>query len=474
MLVIAQRVVGDVDHAARVGLRQGEELAVSGVLPVQHAVGDVGGLAVHGPHQGLHLGGGVAGLIGPDLHAVQIAVPVEIVGVHGLLAVEPAHGVAVGGVDVLPALAADGLGVHQLAARADVGLSLLQGAGEVDGGLPQHGIGVAVPLLPGDGPVGGGVGGDDLRHSGGGRAGGAGDGPVVQVLGRVGGGMIQVAPAHLGQLHGGDAGELEGGVIAGTLRVPGQASALGLEQVGEPVGLAVHGAHLHAGGAQAADHVELDVADHPLLLGGGELGGVVPGAQLAVLLTGEADEADLRVGGHVLQRVRHGQQRAHAGAVVAGAVGGDHGVVVGGDHQDVRIGGPGGLGGDHVGAGPAVGGGVGLQLHLIAHVLEAVLEIFHGVLLALGADGPVVAGQLLNVPLEHVHVRQVGGPLQDHQGLAHGDGADGGRGWCRWCRRSGRSGRTTAGDRPPSQRRRRRPDTGPTPGRTRRGSPCRG
>ena len=216
-------------------------------------------------------------------------------------------------------------------------------------------------------------------------------------------------------------------MVAGRLRPPLQGWVLLLEQIADPVGLPVHGTHQSAVGAQAAQHVKLDVADHPVLLLLRQGGGVGPGAVFAVLLIGEADKAHLGVGGHILQGLGRIQQGGHTGGVVVGPVGGGHAVVVGGQDQNIRVGGGGLLHGDHIVPGAALAVGIGLEGDLIAHLLEPPLQILHSVRLPLGAHRPVGRREGLQIGPKLAYIGQGAGLLQHHQGLRRGDGPCGGQ-----------------------------------------------
>ena len=239
--------------------------------------------------------------------------------------------------------------------------------------------------------------------------------------------MVQIALPVLHQQDGGHAGQLQGGVVAGGLRVPRQLRILLLEQVADPVGLPVHGAHQGAAGAQAPQHVKLDGPDHPPLLLLRQGGGIGPGAVLAVLLVGEADEAQLRVGVRVLQRLRRVEQGGRAGGVVVGAVGGGHAVVVGGENQNIGVRSGRLFHSDDIVPGAALAVGVGLEGDGVAHGLKPPLQVLDGVRLPLGADGPVGGGEGLQIRPEPGHIGQGVGPLQHHQGLRRRNRAGGGQ-----------------------------------------------
>ena len=217
-------------------------------------------------------------------------------------------------------------------------------------------------------------------------------------------------------------------MVTGALRRQGQGGVLLLEQVADPVGLPVHCSDHRILGAQAPQHVELDVPDHPGFFILGEALHIGPGAVLPVLLVGEADEADLRTALHVLQGLCRVQQGRHAGGVVVGAVGGGHAVVVGGEDQDVRTAAHRLLHGDDVGAGAAALVGVGLAGDGVAHLLKAPGNIVRGVRLPLRPDGPGLGGEDLQVLPDVRHIRQVAGALEHGHRLGHCDGVPRGQG----------------------------------------------
>ena len=423
----AQAVIAHGDQTALLVRGEGDVLAVYRVGPADLAVLLPLRRAVHGLNQPPDLLRGIAGLLRTDGNALQEAVAVLVVGVHGGLPVEPAHGVAVGLIGVGPAVPGDLPAVRQLPGRADVGLGVRAGAAEIDHVLPGLAVGVPLPLCPGQFPVGVGIGGADLLRRLHRRLRRGGDGVQVQLVRRVRRRVVQIALPVLHQQDGRDPGQLEGGVVAGRLRPPLQGRVLLLEQAADPVGLPVHGTHQGAVGAQAAQHVKLDVPDHPVLLPLCQGGGVGPGAVFAVLLVGEADKPHLGVGGHILQGLGRIQQGGHTGGVVVGPVGGGHAVVVGGQDQNIRVGGGGLLHGDHIVPGAALAVGIGLEGDLIAHLLEPPLQILHSVRLPLGGHRPVGRREGLQIGPKLAYIGQGAGLLQHHQGLRRGDGPCGGQ-----------------------------------------------
>ena len=262
----AQAVAAHGDQTALLVRGEGDVLAVYRVGPADLAILLPLRRAVHGLDEPPDLLRGAAGLLRADDNALQEAVAVLVVGVHGDLSVKPAHGVAVGLIGVGPAVSGDLPAVRQLPGRADVGLGVRAGAAEIDHVLPGLAVGVPLPLRPGQFPVGGGIRGADLRRRFHRRLRRGGNGVQVQLVGRVRRRVVQIALPVLHQQDGWDPGQLEGGVVAGRLRPPLQGRVLLLEQVADPVGLPVHGTHQGAVRAQAAQHVKLDVADHPVLL----------------------------------------------------------------------------------------------------------------------------------------------------------------------------------------------------------------
>lgn len=176
---------------------------------------------------------------------------------------------------------------------------------------------------------------------------------------------------------------------------------------------------------QSAQHVKLDVPDHPVHLLPGQRGGVGPGAVFAVLLVGEADETELRVGGYVLQRLGGIEEGCRPRRVVVGPVGGRGAVVVGGEHQNIRVRGGGLLYGDDIVSGPPLTVSIGLEGDRIPHLLKAPLQVLDGVCLPLGADGAVGSGEDIQIGPKLADIRQGDGLLQHHQRLGHCDGAVG-------------------------------------------------
>ena len=238
--------------------------------------------------------------------------------------------------------------------------------------------------------------------------------------------MVQVALPLLHQQDGGHAGELKRGVVAGGLRVPRQLRVFRLEQVAEPVGLPVHGAHQGPIRAQAAQHVELDGPDHPvflLLCQGGSIG---PGAIFAVLLVGKADKTNRYTYSHILECLRRIEQSGHTGGVVVGAIGGGYTVVVGRQNQNIGVRRGRLFHRDDIVPGAALAVRIRLEGDCIPHLLKPLFQVLDGIRLSLGADRPVGSGEGLQVRPELVSIGQGGGPLQHDQGLRYGNGPGGG------------------------------------------------
>ena len=120
--------------------------------------------------------------------------------------------------------------------------------------------------------------------------------------------MVQITLAILHQQNGGDAGQLEGGVIAGGLGPALQTGSLCLKQVADPIGLAIHGTDQCTGGTQTTQHIKLDVSDHPALLSFCQRSCVGAGALLSVFLVGETDKPKLSIRFNIFQCVRRIEQ----------------------------------------------------------------------------------------------------------------------------------------------------------------------
>ena len=299
-----------------------------------------------------------------------------VVGVHGRFAAEPAHSVTVGVVGIGPAVALYLPVVRQLAGGTHGGLGVRQGAVKINNGLPGLAVSAA-PLGTGRLPIGPGFGRGDLP---GGFRRGAGSlchGVKVQLVRPVGNRVVKIAPSRLGHQNGRHSRQLEGAVVAGSLRRQGKTGVLLLRGVTDPVVLAVGGADQRPAGSEASQHIQLDVAHHPFPLLFGKGCGIKAGAVFAVFLIGKADEAQLRIVGSILQHFGGKQQRGHAGGVIIGAPGAWNAVVMGRKDQNVGISPVCLLHGDHIGPGAALPVGAGLKGHGIAHLRKALLQILH-------------------------------------------------------------------------------------------------
>ena len=251
---------------------------------------------------------------------------------------------------------------------------------------------------------------------------GAGEGIDVDLVRSVPGAVVEIAAALLGHHHGGDLRHLERCVVAGRLGAQRQAGVPVQQQVRKPVALAVGGGQGDALAAQAAQHVDLDIADDALALLFTQRRHIGAGAFLPAFLIGEADKAQLRVRGQVLDQLGHSQHGRHARSVVIGPVSRRHAVVVGRDHQDVGLVVRRRLHRDDRGAAAARIVGISLGGDLIAHGGKAPLEILGRIPLAVGTDGPGLGAQRLQIRGDLLRVRQQIVTLQHRQRLRRGDG----------------------------------------------------
>ena len=328
----------------------------------------------------------------------------------------------VGLIGVGPPLPGYLTGAYGLSRRSDVRLSIRSGTAEIDHILSGLAVGASLSLLPGQSPVGGGIGRADLLRRGCCAVSGSRNGIQIQLFRRIRRRVVQVALPPLHQQDSGYSGELKRGMVAGGLHSALQPRILFLKQVADPVRLPVYSTHQSPCGTESAQHIELDRTDYPSPLLLCQRGGVGPGSILTVLFIGEAEEAHLRISRYIPQRLRRIEQGSHTRGIIICPIGSGHTVVMGGQHQDIRIGNRGRLYRGDIVPGAALAVGIGLESDAVPHFLKAVPQIPDCIGLPLGAHRPVVCGKDLKIVPELPDIGQPGGPLQHDQRLRCGDG----------------------------------------------------